>query len=146
MDLLAVLNLATEKMVEQGLGDWHFKLDNSPRRFGCCKYRTRTISISTKLALLNSEKEVLNTILHEIAHALVGSHNAHNYIWRQKAIEIGCNGNRCCDTTKVIAPPKKYIGTCPSCKGTIQRHRRKDIACAKCCRQFAFTWREHNSL
>ena len=44
---------------------------------------------------LATPDEVKDTLLHEIAHALVGSQHQHNTTWRDKAIEIGCKGNRC---------------------------------------------------
>ena len=37
------------------------------------------------------DEEVKNTLLHEIAHALVGPGHRHNRVWRQKAREIGCD-------------------------------------------------------
>ena len=36
---------------------------------------------------------IRDTILHEIAHALVGPCHGHDAVWRQKAREIGCT---CC--------------------------------------------------
>merc|ERR1719221_1146271 len=48
-------------------------------------------------------KQVRNTMLHEIAHALVGPSKerggrAHDDTWKACAREIGCNGRRCSKT------------------------------------------------
>lgn len=62
---------------------------------GHCSYKSKTISLQPLYVELNSLEEVTNTILHEIAHALVPPRCGHNRIWKKKAIEIGCNGQRC---------------------------------------------------
>ena len=54
-------------------------------------------------------KEIKNTILHEIAHALVGPKHGHNEIWKQKALEIGCDAERC---HYVVFSKPKYKLTC----------------------------------
>ena len=39
---------------------------------------------------------IKNTILHEIAHAIVGyGVSAHGSEWKRMAMSIGCNGQRC---------------------------------------------------
>ena len=41
------------------------------------------------------DAEIEDTLLHEIAHALVGRRHHHDAVWRAKAREIGCTGQRC---------------------------------------------------
>jgi hypothetical protein len=77
--------LAQQLMSEHGLSHWHFEFDRAVRRFGFCMYGIRTITLSRKFTLLNSEPEVRNTILHEIAHALVGPNHGHDKVWRTNA-------------------------------------------------------------
>ncbi len=55
------------------------------------------------------DEEVKDTILHEIAHALVGKAHHHDDVWRAKALEIGCSGRRCHDLQ--FTPPR-YLVTC----------------------------------
>lgn len=50
---------------------WSFEFDNAQKRFGCCNFNKKRITLSRILTTLNSEAEVEDTILHEIAHALV---------------------------------------------------------------------------
>ena len=92
MDIHKARLLAVEKMKFHNLTDWNFRFDNAKRRFGLCAYKSKMISLSESLTELNPEEEVLNTILHEIAHALVGRGKGHTQVWKLKALEIGCNG------------------------------------------------------
>jgi Zn finger protein HypA/HybF involved in hydrogenase expression len=83
------------------------------------------------MTLLNSEQEVKNTLLHEIAHALVGPHHGHDRVWRAKALELGCNGSRCCEASVVI-PSTKWEAECPGCRRVVRRHRRRVASCGQC--------------
>ena len=47
---------------------------------------------STKFLRKANDEEIIDTVLHEIAHAIVGPGQGHNLIWKKKAIEIGCSG------------------------------------------------------
>jgi predicted SprT family Zn-dependent metalloprotease len=132
--------LARALMNEHGLGHWSFQFDNAKRRFGVCRHSTRQIGLSAALVGLNDEDRVRNTILHEIAHALVGPEHGHDRVWRAKAIELGCDGKRCYESTAVEAPPAPWTGHCPTpeCDFTVGRHRLTEAAkrgaCPKCCR------------
>lgn len=103
------------------LKGWVFEFDRGKVRLGLCKYTTKKISFSINYLPLIDEEEFTNVILHEIAHALVGGGNGHNSIWRNKAIEIGCNGKRLYEGCKRI--DGKYVAVCPSCERKHYRHR-----------------------
>jgi len=80
-----------------GLRGWKFTYDHARTRAGCCNHTSRTISLS-KYMVLNpkiTKTEIKNTLLHEMAHALVGAEHHHDAVWKAKAIEIGCTGDRC---------------------------------------------------
>jgi hypothetical protein len=38
--------------------------------------------------------DIKNTILHEIAHAIVGENHGHRQVWQEKAIELGVKFRR----------------------------------------------------
>lgn len=136
-------NLAFDLMAEHGLvnnelggPEWSFEFDRAVRRFGCCHWATKTISLSRSLVELNDEARVRNTLLHEIAHALAGPRNGHNRQWRSIAVAIGCDGNRLYDGSVVAKPATTVTGHCPNCNRIIKRHRRGNIACGVCCKRY----------
>lgn len=151
MNITEAQTLALNLMREHNLLElgWTFSFDSAKRRFGVCRHHLRSISISKALTEINSLEHVKDTILHEIAHALVGSGHGHDYVWKNKAFHIGADPTRCYDSS-VVQPPRKWNGTCPNGHVT-QRHRRMELACAKCCvkynygkysDQFKFVWTE----
>jgi predicted SprT family Zn-dependent metalloprotease len=136
MNLTETQALAEKLISDNNLDNWRFKFDNSLRRFGCTKFKTMTISLSQNLTSLNEVDAVKDCILHEIAHALAGVNHGHDNTWRTIAYSIGCNGQRLYDSNEVIAPPRKWQGTCPNCHRITERHRRLALACSRCCRAY----------
>lgn len=118
--------LALSLMGKHGLiPRWRFKFDNAVRRFGLCSGRTSTISLSRKLTELNDREQVTDTILHEIAHAIVGVSHGHNANWKRKCVEIGCRPIRCYSSETVNRPTPKFVYECShsECDVTIERQR-----------------------
>jgi hypothetical protein len=97
MELKDVKTLTEHKMWEHGLiqKGWKFEFGRGKFQFGLCSHGKRIIRISRHLSLINDRERVLLTVLHEIAHALVGSGHGHDKVWKAKCIEIGGDGNRC---------------------------------------------------
>ena len=128
--LIEVRSEAERLMAEHGLLKWSFQYDDASRRAGCCHYRTQVISLAQQFAITAPPEEVRNTILHEIAHALVGSMHNHDSVWKAKARSIGCTGDRCHDIK--FAPPR-YIMSCPRCRW--HQHadlRQRGVVCKTC--------------
>jgi hypothetical protein len=149
IDLKHIEELAKQLLVEHGLDveGWNFQWDNAKVRFGQCSHKRKQISLSKHLTRLRALEATKNTILHEIAHALVGPRNGHNRIWKTKAKEIGCTGERCSNDVS-ISP--SFKGTCPNCKREIYRHRRKNISCGVCDPghfnpMFVFRWEKYKA-
>lgn len=97
MDIKEAKKLLREKMDAHGLVDWRIDVLPKTKHFaGTCNHREKKIYLGLMPTETRSEEEVLNTILHEIAHALVGKLKLpHCWIWKEKHIEIGGNGKRC---------------------------------------------------
>jgi len=143
MLLTEVKIMAENLMFQHGLkqSGWTFQFDNAINRCGCCRYRIKKIQVSKHYASLNNEAIVKDTILHEIAHALVGPGHGHDHVWKAKAIEIGCSGFRCKseDTHEgFVRTPSRYIATCHSCKNNTFRNRvpKYRVSCARCSNRF----------
>ena len=129
---------------------WVFKWDNAQRRYGCCHFDSKRITLSKHLNVRRKEKNIKNTILHEIAHILAGYENGHNEVWQKIAKKIGCSANR---TSLDIKPYFKYKGECPSCGNISFRHRlpkSKRVSCAKCSPKFndkfIFNWKINDEI
>ena len=134
MNLQDAVKIANQEMTKYSqLGGWVFRLDRSRSRFGCCDSRRHVISLSKALTLLNPAKEVLDTIRHEIAHALVGPEHGHDRIWKRMCMVVGARPSRCYDSQNVAAVRARWLAVCPSCGGSSPRHKRRTAACGKCC-------------
>lgn len=94
--LRAVSALARSLMDFHGLDHW--RLDYSKKATwyaGLTRFHERTIRLSARHMMNYEYLYVRETILHEIAHALVGHEHGHNATWRRTAKRIGSNGERC---------------------------------------------------
>jgi predicted SprT family Zn-dependent metalloprotease len=136
MDPNKAARMTWDLLEEHGLDEWSFKWSRAKRFFGFCHYTSKQIVLSIYLTELNDEPEVRNTILHEIAHALCGPGAGHNSHWQRVAREIGCDGKRLYDHTKVKAPQPRFLGICPECGKPHPAHRRTTFACLDCCNKF----------
>lgn len=132
---LAIDLMETHGLIDKG---WYFEFDNAKRRFGCCSYRRKSITLSKALVELNTPSRVKNTILHEIAHALVGGGHGHDYTWKRKALEIGCDGNRCYTENNTIVVKGSLEAVCPKCGHVHRKFKtpRKESSCGKCSNTF----------
>jgi hypothetical protein len=104
---------------------WTFRFNHSKKSAGCCD---RGASVP--------DHEVLDTILHEIAHALTPGHH-HDQVWKRVARSIGANGERCySDSSHTYARMislATWVGTCPAGHGH-HKFRAPNLrsACAIC--------------
>lgn len=136
MDTIKARALAEEELRVWGLIErgWRFDFDTAVRRFGLCSHKRKRISLSYEITKLNPEVEVLDTIRHEVAHALVymltGRRQGHNDVWKRYCLLVGANPNRCYSSV-VEHPPAKYKGLCP--RGHIHyTNRKRTCSCNHC--------------
>ena len=140
MNVLDAVSLANRLKNDHGLFHWHIEVGRQKQFAGMCYHQTKVIRLSRFFIEGNSEKQIKDTILHEIAHALVGPFHGHNYVWRAKAKSIGCDGKRCYDSS-VKMPNGKWVGRC-DCKIHYRHRKPKYVAfkfqCKKCNALFLF--------
>ena len=141
--------MARRLMDEHGLEDWRLVVDRAKKRAGICRSGERTIGLSGPLTALHTQEQVRDTVLHEIAHALVGPRYGHGPTWQAMAVRVGAAPERCLpdDAPSV---PGAWVGTCPA-GHSIDRHRRpgRVSSCRECSPVFAasavFTWTHHGA-
>ena len=92
---------------------WRFRFETATGRAGICRHDARTIALSVSFVLRASWGDIRDTLLHEIAHAIVGPGHAHDAVWRTAARRIGCTAKRCSTVTHSL---KRWIGECPRCR------------------------------
>lgn len=95
-----ISSLAIELMTRHGLivkdenESWKFSWSKRKTCWGLCNYKTKTIQLSSFLFTPQvSYRDVKETIIHEIAHALTPYHG-HDWIWKKKCRELGGNPER----------------------------------------------------
>ena len=142
-DLTAFAALARETMSDLiPTADWTFGWDRAVRRNGQCNYSTRTITMSRTLTAIATDEEAMQTLLHEIAHARVGSGHGHDRVWLSEARSIGYKGHRQSSRAEyeTVAKTAPYIDYCPN-GHTSPRWRKKpararDTSCGRCSSRF----------
>lgn len=124
-------NKALELMAQHGLSDWNFKFITTKRVIGRCTYSKKLIQYSVNF-LDNTEAEIKDTLLHEIAHALVGYNHGHDKFWKDKASEIGAIPKACKNSSS--RPKGKYTLLCHNCGERLPMYRKpkRERSCGKC--------------
>ena len=95
MDLEQLKATAAQELRKHGLHGWTFGLADAKRRLGVCKYRTKRIEIAEYYARHSPEESVLDTLRHEIAHALAGPAAKHGPRWKAVAVRLGATPRSC---------------------------------------------------
>jgi len=113
--------LAHELLARHGLHDWTFAFNRRKSALGLCLYHLRTIEVSVYLVKGSASAEILDTLLHEIAHALVGPGHGHDAVWKRQCLEIGAKPERC---GQADMPAGRWRASCGMCGKSFHRHRR----------------------
>lgn len=82
---------------QHGLTNWSVRLNqNAESSFlGMCSHKDKCIILSAHHIDIHPDPDVINTIRHEVAHALTPG-CGHNVTWQAKAREIGCDNTLPC--------------------------------------------------
>lgn len=144
---LADVETLARRLIERhqarsGLGaDWTFGFDLCTVRGGVCRHRERRIDLSVSFCQRATRAEIEDTLLHEIAHAIVGYEHRHDAVWKAKARAIGCTAERCHQVTHTVA---RWLGEC-GCgqrwfRQRLNRRLRTGALCTRCGRRIAWRW------
>ena len=129
--LATVARRAEQLMAAHGLAGWSLQLDDASCRAGSCNGALKVIGLSRLYCLHATAEEIRETVLHEIAHALVGPEHGHDRRWKAAARAIGCTGNRC---HYIDFAPPRYLVSCFPCGWTERANRRRRSAVCRACR------------
>ena len=90
---------ARDEMNKNGLQAWSIRLNqNADGHFlGLCSYKDKCIILNAHHIDIHPTPDVMNTIRHEIAHALCPG-EGHNEVWADKARVVGCDNTLPCST------------------------------------------------
>ncbi len=124
MDLKELEAIAARELAKHGLHGWMFGFTDAKRQLGVCKYRKKRIEIAEYYALNNPRESVLDTLLHEIAHALAGPKAGHGPEWKAIAARLGATPLACDNSGETAIQPGDWQATCPACKKTFHRYKR----------------------
>lgn len=119
-----ILTLAHGLMQAHGMRFWGFRFDNHKRRFGVCNYRENYIGLSWPVCQLNADADIIDTIKHEIAHALTPGAD-HGRVWKLQAMIVGARPETCA-ASHVKQVPGRWQFHCP-CGIEYNRYRRPSI-------------------
>ena len=133
----AALERCRSLMQRHGLDGWTAVLDDSTSRAGAFNYTKKQILLSRLYVRKVDQAALDDTILHEIAHALVGPHHHHDAVWKAKARSIGCSADRC--HTERFSPPRWIVSCNAGCFTRTAQRRRKRAVCRRC--GGPITWR-----
>jgi predicted SprT family Zn-dependent metalloprotease len=125
--------LARELLATHGLTGWTFRFNRSKVNLGLCKYGPRTIELSVFFVERNSDKAIRETLLHEVAHALVGPGHGHGAAWKAMCPRVGAKPERL--SFEAEMPAGRWQAVCGNCGVRHHKHRRpKRMVGWWCCR------------
>ena len=91
MNIEAARQFAHKQMDNHGLvlKGWTFSFNKALTYAGICYEDKKEIRLSKAICEIESDDFIKDTILHEIAHALVGNKHGHDVVWQNCAKKIG---------------------------------------------------------
>lgn len=134
MDARRAIDLMREHLNEWDLRDWACDLNTRLTRvLGRCRHDMQLIELSERFVLVNEEPAVLETILHEIAHAKAGVGAGHGQLWKLWARRVGATPKACASLGdyQLFEP---WRSVCPGCRREFGRARRpkRTMVCVAC--------------
>lgn len=144
MEML-VVRVAHAEMTKWGLikQGWKINLDNGKRRAGYCAYNKKVISLSRHFIRLNIKNlpQVVDTIRHEIAHAIAGPEKYrsgktihHGDRWKVAAVRVGAKPERCFSLDDVNMPKGNVVANCCDNEYRLHRMPRRNAMTYRICR------------
>lgn len=116
--LMGSIQRETRDLLEaHGLKGWKVLFERSLHRAGSCRYARKEIVYSVYFMETSSPEERRNTITHEVAHAIAGSHAGHGERWAKIHKELGGTASVKGLMPQALATHEYFlwVGTCVNC-------------------------------
>lgn len=103
MNRQLVVEFCRELLDSNRLQEWKIRLSNDIQNsyLGLCSYKDKSILLNAFHIDQHPDIEVLMTIRHEVAHAIVGPGQGHNSIWQSYARALGCDNTLPCSNLTI---------------------------------------------
>ncbi len=124
-EAIVIARAETERLAPELYSNgWRWSVSNKKRALGSCHYGEKVLYLSGPLTEANEEPEVLDTIRHELAHAVAGPAARHGPQWRAQARAFGARPQA--TTSTAISVPAPYSLVCVGCGAVLRGsvHRR----------------------
>lgn len=126
MQINDAIQLTNAELQKWGLNDWTLKFNNRlTRSLGRCIFVQKTIELQTRFVKENPEHIVLDTIRHEIAHALAGHKAGHGHEWKMWAVKVGAKPEATADAASVTLT-RRYQLAFVKDEGKVRKYERLD--------------------
>ncbi|MFM6982001.1 MAG: SprT-like domain-containing protein [Microbacteriaceae bacterium] len=116
---------------------WSFGFDTAKLRGGACNFTQRRITLSRYLAARWDMYDIEQTLLHEIAHAMLDPGHNHSREWLALARSIGYVGGTThrAETATEFA---RWRGVCPAGHEVLRYRTPKNtrVSCSRCSNRF----------
>lgn len=112
MNLIEADKTIRDLMYQHGLHGWSVRWVNTRSRAGQCKHTVRELNFSRVLLRAFSDEEAMDTITHEIAHALVGPGHKHDLVWVRQHRALGGSGREHWHNIDVVRENHRWAGVC----------------------------------
>lgn len=143
MNTTQAIELARSLMDKNGLDEWNIKITDDKTRLGYCDYMRKTLAFSKFFFTRpDADATFLNTVRHEMAHAIVGpSVKAHGAEWKAACRRLG-GVARSGTSVKMDDSEFAWVGKCPCGRGVKRNHRKPQsfsYTCNTCRKPLAWT-------
>ena len=150
MDVVKLRGVASQQLYKYKLIGWKFSLMDTGQRLGVCKSDLKYIGISEHYARNSPEENVMDTLMHEIAHALVGPGHGHGEVWKAMARKLGATPRACNRDSDTVQKPGDWKAECSTCHKVYFKYRRPQcltgFRCGKCKTALKFAYAGNPAL
>ena len=138
---LTLARRTAEELIALHVPNYRFTWANGKTILGHCDFNNRQIALSRTLTVANDESQVIDTIRHEIAHAIAGPGAGHGREWKEQARRLGAVPRARAVGAVTVRDTAPWVGTCLVCgKESAVRFFRKPRNRRSClsCYPYAF--------